>query len=76
MQAARRLLDDTDLPVATVSHRVGYRDVSYFIRRFRPVTSMIPVSDDVATGWRSTGFRRMHASTRRSPMAVAMATTV
>ena len=34
MQEARRLLADTDLTVAAVSRRVGYPDVSYFIRRF------------------------------------------
>jgi AraC-like DNA-binding protein len=49
MQAARRLLGDTDLPVATVSGRVGYRDVSYFIRRFRADHGMTPLS------WRRAG---------------------
>jgi AraC family transcriptional activator of pobA len=35
MQHARQLLTDTDLTVAAISHRVGYPDVSYFIKRFR-----------------------------------------
>jgi AraC family transcriptional activator of pobA len=35
MQEARRLLTETDLTVTVIAHRVGYLDVSYFIRRFR-----------------------------------------
>ncbi|MFB9362531.1 AraC family transcriptional regulator [Actinoplanes nipponensis] len=35
MQQARLLLTGTDLTVAAISHRVGYPDVSYFIKRFR-----------------------------------------
>ena len=34
MQQARLLLAGTDLTVAAISHRVGYPDVSYFIKRF------------------------------------------
>jgi AraC-like DNA-binding protein len=34
LQEARRLLAETDLPVAAVGRRVGYPDPSYFIRRF------------------------------------------
>jgi AraC-like DNA-binding protein len=35
MQQARLLLTGSDLTVAAISHRVGYPDVSYFIKRFR-----------------------------------------
>jgi AraC family transcriptional regulator, transcriptional activator of pobA len=42
MQQARVLLTDTDLTVAAISHRVGYRDVSYFIKRFRADHDMSP----------------------------------
>jgi AraC-like DNA-binding protein len=35
MQQARLLLSTTALTVAAISHRVGYPDVSYFIKRFR-----------------------------------------
>ncbi|BBH69769.1 hypothetical protein ACTI_64540 [Actinoplanes sp. OR16] len=43
MQEARRLLTETDLTVAAVGRRVGYADVSYFIRRFRAEHRMTPV---------------------------------
>jgi AraC family transcriptional activator of pobA len=49
MQAARRLLVDTDLPIAVLGHRVGYRDASYFIRRFRAEHGMTPLQ------WRHAG---------------------
>ncbi|WP_328478355.1 AraC family transcriptional regulator [Actinoplanes sp. NBC_00393] len=49
MQQARRLLADTDLTVAAISHRVGYPDVSYFIRRFRTDHDMTPAQ------WRAAG---------------------
>ncbi|NMO55700.1 AraC family transcriptional regulator [Actinoplanes sp. TBRC 11911] len=42
MQEARALLTDTDLTVAAISRRVGYPDVSYFIRRFRSDHEMTP----------------------------------
>jgi AraC-like DNA-binding protein len=35
MREARRLLVGTDLAVAAVAGRVGYRDPGYFVRRFR-----------------------------------------
>jgi AraC-like DNA-binding protein len=49
MQQARRLLADTDLTVAAISRRVGYPDVSYFIRRFRADHDMTPAQ------WRAAG---------------------
>ena len=42
MQQARLLLSETDLTVAALSHRVGYPDVSYFIKRFRADHGMTP----------------------------------
>ncbi|WP_203825953.1 helix-turn-helix transcriptional regulator [Actinoplanes palleronii] len=46
-QEARALLSETDLTVAAVSRRVGYPDVSYFIKRFRAEHGMTPAR------WRS-----------------------
>ncbi|MDG4798171.1 AraC family transcriptional regulator [Micromonospora sp. WMMD1082] len=46
MQQARLLLTETDLTVAAVSRRVGYPDVSYFIKRFRADHGVTP------TRWR------------------------
>ena len=42
LQEARRLLAATDLTVAAVATRVGYRDPGYFIRRFRTAHGMTP----------------------------------
>ena len=42
MTEARRLLADTDLTVAAVASRVGYRDAGYFIRRFRAAHGSAP----------------------------------
>ena len=42
MQQARVLLTETSLTVAAISHRVGYPDVSYFIKRFRAEHSVTP----------------------------------
>jgi AraC family transcriptional regulator, transcriptional activator of pobA len=42
MRQARLLLTNTDLTVAAISHRVGYRDVSYFIKRFRTLHGHTP----------------------------------
>jgi AraC family transcriptional regulator, transcriptional activator of pobA len=49
MQAARRLLNDTDLAIAEISRQIGYRDVSYFTRRFRSEHGMAPLQ------WRRAG---------------------
>lgn len=49
MQEARRLLADTDLTMAAVAARVGYRDVSYFIKRFRHDHGLAPLQ------WRRAG---------------------
>jgi AraC family transcriptional regulator, transcriptional activator of pobA len=35
LREARRLLHDTDLTVAAIAARVGFRDAGYFVRRFR-----------------------------------------
>lgn len=42
LQEARALLSETDLTVAAVSRRVGYPDVSYFIKRFRAEHDVTP----------------------------------
>ena len=42
LQEARRLLASTDLTVAAVATRVGYRDPGYFIRRFRAAHDLTP----------------------------------
>lgn len=46
MTEARRLLVQTDLPVAEVGRRVGYADPAYFTRTFRRAHQMTP------SGWR------------------------
>jgi AraC family transcriptional activator of pobA len=46
MREARRLLADTDLTVADIARRVGYRDAGYFVRRFRSAHRVTP------TAWR------------------------
>jgi len=56
MQEARRLLADTDLTVAAVSRRVGYPDVSYFIKRFHREHGTTPLP-----------WRRAGRATRRRP---------
>jgi AraC family transcriptional activator of pobA len=42
MREARRLLGETDLTVAAVASRVGYRDAGYLIRRFRAAHGVAP----------------------------------
>ena len=42
LERAARLLVETDLPVATVATRVGFRDASYFARQFRRCTGLSP----------------------------------
>jgi AraC family transcriptional regulator, transcriptional activator of pobA len=42
LQEARRLLAATDLTVAAIAGRVGYRDPGYFIRRFRAAHGLTP----------------------------------
>ncbi|HYN93088.1 MAG TPA: AraC family transcriptional regulator [Pilimelia sp.] len=49
MREARRLLADTDLTVAAVGRRVGYGDVSYFVKRFRADHALAPLQ------WRRAG---------------------
>jgi len=51
MQEARRLLADTDLTVAEIAGRVGYREAGYFIRRFRTAHGVPPAT------WRRAGVR-------------------
>jgi AraC family transcriptional regulator, transcriptional activator of pobA len=42
LREARRLLHDTDLTVAAVAARVGFRDTGYFVRRFRGAHGLPP----------------------------------
>jgi len=42
LREARRLLHDTDLTVAAVATRVGFRDAGYFVRRFRAEHGLPP----------------------------------
>jgi AraC-like DNA-binding protein len=46
---ARRLLVETDLAVAEVGHRVGYKDPGYFVRTFRRAHGTTPLA------WRRAG---------------------
>ena len=43
LQTARRLLDETDLPVAEVAARVGMVDVAYFSRLFKKKYGLSPL---------------------------------
>ena len=51
MQEARRLLADTDLTIAEIAGRVGYREAGYFVRRFRTAHGVPPAV------WRRAGVR-------------------
>ena len=51
MQEARRLLADSDLTVAEIAGRVGYREAGYFVRRFRTAHGVPPAA------WRRAGVR-------------------
>lgn len=51
MAEARRLLMETDADVASISQRIGYRDSTYFIRRFRQAHGVPPQA-----------WRRLHHS--------------
>jgi AraC-like DNA-binding protein len=42
LREARRLLVGTDLTVAAIATRVGYRDAGYFVRRFRAAHGTTP----------------------------------
>jgi len=44
---ARRLLSETDLPIAEIARRVGHSDPGYFSRQFRKTFGMPP------RGWRA-----------------------
>jgi AraC-like DNA-binding protein len=44
MREARRLLAHTDLTIAEIGTRVGYRDSGYFIRRFRAAHATSPAA--------------------------------
>ena len=52
LQQARLLLAETDLTVAAISRRVGWPDVSYFIKRFRAEHRTTPAQ------WRAAGRRQ------------------
>ena len=51
LQQARALLTETDLTVAAIARRVGFPDVSYFIKRFRAEHATTPAQ------WRAAGGR-------------------
>jgi AraC family transcriptional activator of pobA len=51
MTEARRLLAETDVTVEAIGARVGYRDTSYFIKRFRRSNGSAPQE------WRRAGRR-------------------
>jgi len=62
MREARRLLGDTDLAVAEVARRAGYREAGYFVRRFRAAHGVTPAV------WRRAG-RRISGADAAAPGA-------
>jgi AraC-like DNA-binding protein len=65
MREARRLLADTDLTVAEIARRVGYREAGYFVRRFRTAHGVPPVA------WRRAGRRPVAADADAVPHPAA-----
>ena len=43
IQQAQRLLEDSQLPVAEVSHQIGYENVTYFNRVFKKYVETSPL---------------------------------
>lgn len=43
IEAAKELLQNTDLPINTIADNVGYGNYSYFSRLFKKVTNMTPI---------------------------------
>ena len=60
MDTAARLLQESDLPVAEIAHRVGYEDPSRFAAAFRRHTGRRPT--ELRRGWRA---RRQAATPRK-----------
>jgi AraC-like DNA-binding protein len=73
---AKELLQDTNLPVKEIVERIGYKDVSSFIRKFKQQFGITPIDyrnycrkksvpDDESRLWR-TAFERDAITTRLS----------
>ena len=43
-ERAKRLLEQTDLPIADIAQTVGYENTSFFYRRFRELYGISPKS--------------------------------
>ena len=50
---ARTLLGETDLPIKTIAHRIGYHDVYFFSRQFRQETGVPPATYRRSGQWRA-----------------------